>query len=131
MAFGIRKKQTQLERKRFNVILNAPFAFTLGEEFQTNRALLHELTERGCDIRLSLEGKIPQIDYFFDLPMRFRLPKDQATWEIKVDVERIFSSDEHERPVYGLVLKFRDLTKEQHIQLHQYIETRTSGTSPQ
>jgi hypothetical protein len=130
MAQGTRhiRKEVLEDKAGLHVVINAPFAFALGADFKTNRALLHELSEKGFDFRISLEGAIPDLQYFHDIPMSFRLPNDQTTWKCSIDIERIYAFDEHDRPVYGMEVKFKDLTKEQKQQLQAYIKARINAT---
>ena len=121
MALGFRRKEIMEGKTEESVILNAPFAFALGKNFKTNKAMIHELGESGANIRIPINEQIPNYHYFFDLPMSFRLPGDKSTWKCTVDVERIYSFDERDRSVYGMEVKFKDLNKEQKEKLMQYL----------
>ena len=77
-AFGFLKKQFEEERHGKRVRLNAPFAFALGVSYRTNKATLRDLSESGACIEIPLDEEIPDLDFFFDIPMAFRLPGDST-----------------------------------------------------
>jgi len=129
MGFGFKKKN-HAEFFNGTLVMNSPFAFVLGKDFKTNRALLRFLSMDSATILLSMEGEIPDLKVFFDIPMSFRLPKDQNIWKCTVDIVRLYAYDEHDRPVYGMVLRFKNFTTEQHEQMQQYLVSRKNTGTP-
>jgi c-di-GMP-binding flagellar brake protein YcgR len=124
MAFGFHRKEILEGDIAQRIMMKVPFAFTLGEEFKTNEAVLYEISDHGVHIRISIEKPIPILHYFQDVPMSFNLPGDASPWSCQVDIARIYAYDEHENPVYGLEVKFKNLTKEQKLQLQHYLQTQ-------
>jgi len=124
MAFGFGRKEILEGDLAQRIVMKTPFAFTIGENYKTNEAMLCEVFDRGLHIRIPIEKPIPTIHYFQDVPMSFNLPGDASLWNCQVDVERIYAYDEHENPVYGLEVKFKNLTKEQKLQLQTYLQAR-------
>ena len=129
MAFGLKKKN-HVEFFNGTLVMNAPFAFVLGKDFKTNRALLRFLSMDSATIHLSMEGEVPDLKNFFDIPMSFRLPGNQNIWKCNTDVARLYAYDEHDRPVYGMVLRFKNFTNEQHEQMQQYLLARKNAGAP-
>jgi hypothetical protein len=124
MAFGFGRKEILEGDIARRIVMKAPFAFTLGEKFKTNEAILYEIFDTGVHIRIPFEKNIPVIHFFQNVPMTFNLPGDASPWNCNVDVKRIYAYDEQENPVYGLEVKFKNLTKEQKLQLQAYLQTR-------
>jgi hypothetical protein len=120
-AFGFQRKEILEGDSVKRIRWNAPFAFTLGSNYKTNKAFLYEIHDTGLHIRIPAGETIPDFT-FFKLPMAFRLPNDQTTWSINVEVERIYAYDEKDHSVYGLEVKFKNMTKEQHLQYHNYMQ---------
>lgn len=133
MALGFKKKSQEEVVVGF-ITMNAPFAFVLGKEYKTNRAMLRKISEDRAIIELPMDVELPDLKLFDDIPMAFRLPGDQNTWNCLVDVNRIYPMDEHEQPVYGLELIFKNFTKEQKMQIQAYLLARknaAAGIQPQ
>jgi hypothetical protein len=129
MAFGLKKKN-QVGFFNGTLVMNAPFAFVLGKDFKTNRALLRFLSMDSATIHLSMDGEVPNLINYFDIPMSFRLPGDQNIWKCNIDVVRLYAYDEHDRPVYGMVLRFKNFTKEQLEQIQHYLQARKNAGAP-
>jgi hypothetical protein len=77
-----------------------------------------------------MEGEVPDLKNFSDIPMSFRLPGDQNIWKCNIEVVRLYAYDEHDRPVYGMVLRFKNFTNEQHEQMQQYLLARKNAGNP-
>jgi|GEM_PF-531836 len=127
MALGFQRKELLEKDKRERIKMNAPFAFALGAHYKTNKARLYEIFDTGANIRIPMEETLPDIHYFLNVPFSFRLPGDQTTWRCKADINRIYSYDENEKPVYGLELKLKELSKEQLLQFQTYLDSRRGG----
>jgi hypothetical protein len=121
-AFGFQRKEILEADKAKRIRWNAPFAFAFGSEFKTNKAFLYEIHDSGLHIRIPAGEQTPDFMFFMNQPMAFRLPNDQTTWNLSVDIERIYAYDEKDHPVYGLEVKFKHLTKEQHLQYQNYLQ---------
>ena len=124
MAFGFRRKEILEGHYSQRIMLKAPFAFALEDKYKTREAMLYEVFDAGLHIRISIDKQVPILHQFQDIPMSFTLPGDPAPWNCRVDVERIYAYDEKERPVYGIEVKLKHLTKEQKLQLANYLQAR-------
>jgi c-di-GMP-binding flagellar brake protein YcgR len=111
-------------RKGLRVELNAPVALQIGEIYKTERALLRDLSLSGARFELSMQGPIPKLDYFYSLPFSFTLPRNQSIFSCTVDITRIYTTNEHEQAVYGMAVRFVNLSKEEQLRLEQYIQER-------
>jgi len=129
-AFGFLKKQFEEERQSTRVNIDAPFAFALGANYRTNKATLRDLSESGARIEIPISEEIPDLDFFYDIPMAFRLPGDNATWRCNVDIVRIYTRNERSTPVYGMAINFKNISKEQKENLRNYLDARR-GKTPQ
>ncbi|MBN1901865.1 hypothetical protein JW926_11135 [Candidatus Sumerlaeota bacterium] len=121
-AFGFQRKEILEADKVKRIRWNAPFAFAIGKNYKTNKAFLYEIHDAGLHIRIPHGEAIPDLTLFANLPMAFRLPNDQTTWNCNVDIERIYAYDEKDSPLYGLEVKFKNLTKEQNLQYQNYLQ---------
>lgn len=133
MALGFKKKSQEEVVVGF-IAMNAPFAFVLGKEYKTNRAILKKISEERIILELPMDVDLPDFKQFDEIPMAFRLPGDQNTWNCMVDVNRIYPMDEHDQPIYGLELIFKNFTKEQKMQMQAYLLARknaAAGIQPQ
>jgi len=133
MALGFKKKGHEEIVVGF-IPMNAPFAFVLGKDYKTNRAILRRISEDRAIIEIPMDVDIPDLKQFDNIPMAFRLPGDQDTWNCAVDVNRIYPMDEHDSPVYGIEVIFRNFTKEQKMQIQAYLLARknaAAGIQPQ
>ena len=133
MAFGFKKKNQEEVVVGF-ITMNAPFAFVLGKEYKTNRAMLKKISEDRIIIELPMDVDLPDLKQFDDVPMAFRLPGDQNTWNCMVEVNRIYPLDERDNPVYGMELILKNFTKEQKMQIQEYLLARknaAAGIQPQ
>lgn len=126
MAFGIRRKQ-ELEEEQMSVQMNAPFAFALGSGYKTNKAKILEFSQSGLRFLIPMTEELPEIHFFFDIPISFRLPKDKDPWNMKIDITRIYAFDEKDRAVYGVHAIFKDVSKEQYQRIMEYLENSTGG----
>ncbi len=111
-------------RKDLRVELNAPVSLQIGEKYKTERALLRNLSLSGARFELSMQGPIPKLDFFYSLPCSFSLPKNQGQFSCTIDVSRIYTTNEQERPVYGIAVKFVNLEKEKQLRLEKFIQER-------
>jgi hypothetical protein len=118
------KSKVNHGRKDIRIELNAVVSLQIGEHYKTERALLRDLSLSGARFELSLQGPIPKLDFFYSLPCAFTLPKNQKTFSCTVDVTRIYTTNEQEKPVYGIALKFINLGKEEQLKLENYIQER-------
>jgi c-di-GMP-binding flagellar brake protein YcgR len=112
-------------RKDLRVELNAPVSLEIGDNYKTERALLRDLSLSGARFEVSLQGPIPKLNFFYSLHCSFTLPKNQRLFSCTIDVTRIYTTNEHEKPVYGIAVKFMNLSKEEQLRLENYIQERT------
>ena len=124
MAFGFRRKEILEGDLSQRIVMKTPFAFTLGEKYKTNEALLCEIFDAGAHIRIPMDKNIPLLHEFMNLPMSFNMPGETAPWNCLVDVERVYAYDERENSVYGIEVRFKNLTKEQKLHWQHYLQAR-------
>ncbi len=111
-------------RKDLRVELNAPVSLQIGDNYKTERALLRDLSLSGARFEVSMQGPIPKLNYFYSLQCSFTLPKNQGVFSSTIDVTRIYTTNEQEKPVYGIAVKFINLGKEEQLRLEKYIQER-------
>lgn len=111
-------------RKDLRVQLNTQVSLQIGDTYKTERALLRNLSLSGARFELSMQGPIPKLEYFFSLPCSFSLPKNQGLFNCTIDVTRIYTTNEQDKPVYGIAVRFVNLSKEEQLRLETYIQER-------